>query len=140
MPSEPTLCSETTPKWHWVMGQGRRLSWALRTATPLASATTGWAARTTSPLWSSTRALGAVAGVLAAAVAMGAAQFAAGLGVPQSSPVFAVGQAADATGYTQTAARVQPTRTVLLATLPHKSPSAAPESRSATPESQVRDS
>ena len=41
-----------------------------------------------------TRALGAVAGVLAAAVAMGAAQFAAGLGVPQSSPVFAVGQAA----------------------------------------------
>ena len=59
---------------------------------------------------------------------MGAAQFAAGLGVPQSSPVFAVGQAADATGYTQTAARVQPTRTVLLATLPHKSPSAAPES------------
>ena len=41
-----------------------------------------------------TRALGAVAGVLAAAVAMGAAQFASGLGVPQSSPVFAVGQAA----------------------------------------------
>ena len=37
---------------------------------------------------------GAVAGVLAAAVAMGAAQFAAGLGVPQSSPVLAVGQAA----------------------------------------------
>ena len=33
------------------------------------------------------RALGAVAGVLAAAVAMGAAQFASGLGVPQSSPV-----------------------------------------------------
>src|SRR5450631_1976256 len=41
-----------------------------------------------------TRALGAIAGVLAAAVAMGAAQFASGLGVPQSSPVFAVGQAA----------------------------------------------
>jgi DMSO/TMAO reductase YedYZ molybdopterin-dependent catalytic subunit len=41
-----------------------------------------------------TRALGAVAGVLAAAVAIGAAQFASGLGVPQSSPVFAVGQAA----------------------------------------------
>ena len=41
-----------------------------------------------------TRALGAVAGVLAVAVAMGAAQFASGLGVPQSSPVFAVGQAA----------------------------------------------
>ncbi len=37
---------------------------------------------------------GAVSGVLAAAVAMGAAQFAAGLGVPQSSPVLAVGQAA----------------------------------------------
>ena len=37
---------------------------------------------------------GAVAGVLAAAVAIGAAQFAAGLGVPQSSPVLAVGQAA----------------------------------------------
>ena len=37
---------------------------------------------------------GAAAGVLAAAVAMGAAQFAAGLGVPQSSPVLAVGQAA----------------------------------------------
>ena len=37
---------------------------------------------------------GAVAGVLAAAVAMGAAQFASGLGVPQSSPVLAVGQAA----------------------------------------------
>src|SRR5271165_2990386 len=37
---------------------------------------------------------GAVAGVLAAAVAMGAAQFASGLGVPQSSPVIAVGQAA----------------------------------------------
>ncbi len=40
------------------------------------------------------RALGAIAGILAAAVAMGAAQFASGLGVPQSSPVFAVGQAA----------------------------------------------
>jgi DMSO/TMAO reductase YedYZ molybdopterin-dependent catalytic subunit len=40
------------------------------------------------------RALGAIAGVLAAAVAVGAAQFASGLGVPQSSPVFAVGQAA----------------------------------------------
>src|ERR1700743_2260570 len=37
---------------------------------------------------------GARAGVLAAAVAMGAAQFASGLGVPQSSPVLAVGQAA----------------------------------------------
>jgi DMSO/TMAO reductase YedYZ molybdopterin-dependent catalytic subunit len=37
---------------------------------------------------------GAVAGVLAAAVAMGSAQFASGLGVPQSSPVLAVGQAA----------------------------------------------
>ena len=37
---------------------------------------------------------GALAGVLAAAVAMGAAQFASGLGVPQSSPVLAVGQAA----------------------------------------------
>ena len=37
---------------------------------------------------------GAVVGVLAAAVAIGAAQFAAGLGVPQSSPVLAVGQAA----------------------------------------------
>ena len=37
---------------------------------------------------------GAVSGVLAAAVAIGAAQFASGLGVPQSSPVLAVGQAA----------------------------------------------
>src|SRR6204780_3329405 len=37
---------------------------------------------------------GAVVGVLAAAVAIGAAQFASGLGVPQSSPVIAVGQAA----------------------------------------------
>jgi DMSO/TMAO reductase YedYZ molybdopterin-dependent catalytic subunit len=37
---------------------------------------------------------GAVVGVLAAAVAVGAAQFASGLGVPQSSPVLAVGQAA----------------------------------------------
>src|ERR1700760_4460801 len=37
---------------------------------------------------------GAVGGVLAAAVAVGAAQFASGLGVPQSSPVLAVGQAA----------------------------------------------
>jgi DMSO/TMAO reductase YedYZ molybdopterin-dependent catalytic subunit len=37
---------------------------------------------------------GAVAGVLAAAVAVGSAQFASGLGVPQSSPVLAVGQAA----------------------------------------------
>ena len=37
---------------------------------------------------------GAAVGVLAAAVAMGAAQFAAGLGVPQSSPVLSVGQAA----------------------------------------------
>src|SRR6202012_496399 len=41
-----------------------------------------------------TRGLGAVAGLLAAAVAIGAAQFASGLGVPQSSPVLAVGQAA----------------------------------------------
>jgi DMSO/TMAO reductase YedYZ molybdopterin-dependent catalytic subunit len=37
---------------------------------------------------------GAVVGVLAAAVAIGAAQLAAGLTVPQSSPVLAVGQAA----------------------------------------------
>jgi DMSO/TMAO reductase YedYZ molybdopterin-dependent catalytic subunit len=37
---------------------------------------------------------GAVVGVLAAAVAIGAAQFASGLGIPQSSPVLAVGQAA----------------------------------------------
>jgi len=37
---------------------------------------------------------GAVAGVLTAAVAMGIGQLAAGLGVPQSSPVLAVGQAA----------------------------------------------
>src|SRR6516162_2020946 len=37
---------------------------------------------------------GAVAGVLAAAVAIGAAQVAAGLTVPESSPVVAVGQAA----------------------------------------------
>ena len=37
---------------------------------------------------------GAVAGVLAAAVAIGAAQLAAGLTVPQGSPVLAVGQAA----------------------------------------------
>jgi DMSO/TMAO reductase YedYZ molybdopterin-dependent catalytic subunit len=37
---------------------------------------------------------GAVAGVLAAAVAMGFAQLAAGFTVPQSSPVLAVGQAA----------------------------------------------
>src|SRR5271165_6722301 len=37
---------------------------------------------------------GALVGVLAAAAAIGAAQFAAGLGVPQSSPVLAVGQAA----------------------------------------------
>src|ERR1700678_1740010 len=37
---------------------------------------------------------GAVAGVLTAAVALGVAQFAAGVGVPQSSPVLAVGQAA----------------------------------------------
>ncbi|HYB46544.1 MAG TPA: molybdopterin-dependent oxidoreductase [Streptosporangiaceae bacterium] len=37
---------------------------------------------------------GAVAGVLTAAVAMGTAQLAAGLTVPQSSPVLAVGQAA----------------------------------------------
>jgi DMSO/TMAO reductase YedYZ molybdopterin-dependent catalytic subunit len=37
---------------------------------------------------------GAVAGLLAAAVAIGVAQLAAGLTVPQSSPVLAVGQAA----------------------------------------------
>src|SRR6266702_1696239 len=37
---------------------------------------------------------GAVVGVLAAAVAIGAAQLAAGLTVPQGSPVLAVGQAA----------------------------------------------
>jgi hypothetical protein len=37
---------------------------------------------------------GALAGVLAGAVAVGAAQFVAGLAVPQSSPVLAVGQAA----------------------------------------------
>ena len=37
---------------------------------------------------------GAVVGVLAAAVAIGAAQLAAGLTVPQASPVLAVGQAA----------------------------------------------
>src|SRR4249920_936000 len=37
---------------------------------------------------------GAVAGVLAAAVAIGAAQLVAGLTVPASSPVLAVGQAA----------------------------------------------
>jgi len=37
---------------------------------------------------------GALVGLLAAAVAIGAAQFASGLGVPQSSPVIAVGQAA----------------------------------------------
>ncbi|MGH3236958.1 MAG: hypothetical protein ACRDOH_27620, partial [Streptosporangiaceae bacterium] len=37
---------------------------------------------------------GAMVGVLAAAVAIGAAQVAAGLTVPQSSPVIAVGQAA----------------------------------------------
>jgi DMSO/TMAO reductase YedYZ molybdopterin-dependent catalytic subunit len=37
---------------------------------------------------------GAVVGLLAAAVAIGAGQFASGLGVPQSSPVLAVGQAA----------------------------------------------
>src|SRR6516164_5906892 len=37
---------------------------------------------------------GAVAGILAAAVAIGAAQLAAGLTVPQGSPVLAVGQAA----------------------------------------------
>ena len=37
---------------------------------------------------------GAVTGVLAAAVAIGAAQLAAGLTIPQSSPVLAVGQAA----------------------------------------------
>ena len=37
---------------------------------------------------------GAAAGLLTAAVAMGIAQLAAGLTVPQSSPVLAVGQAA----------------------------------------------
>src|ERR1700744_1744758 len=37
---------------------------------------------------------GVLAGVLAAAVAVGAAQFVSGLGIPQSSPVLAVGQAA----------------------------------------------
>src|SRR5438132_9851414 len=37
---------------------------------------------------------GAVAGMLAAAVAIGAAQFVAGLTAPASSPVLAVGQAA----------------------------------------------
>jgi DMSO/TMAO reductase YedYZ molybdopterin-dependent catalytic subunit len=37
---------------------------------------------------------GAVVGLLAAAVAIGAGQFASGLGVPQSSPVLAVGEAA----------------------------------------------
>src|SRR5580704_5519072 len=37
---------------------------------------------------------GAIVGVLTAAVAIGAAQVAAGLTVPQSSPVIAVGQAA----------------------------------------------
>jgi DMSO/TMAO reductase YedYZ molybdopterin-dependent catalytic subunit len=37
---------------------------------------------------------GALAGVLAGAAAVGVAQFAAGLGIPQSSPVLAVGQAA----------------------------------------------
>jgi DMSO/TMAO reductase YedYZ molybdopterin-dependent catalytic subunit len=37
---------------------------------------------------------GAVVGLLAAAVAIGAGQLASGLGVPQSSPVLAVGQAA----------------------------------------------
>jgi len=37
---------------------------------------------------------GALVGLLAAAVSIGVAQFAAGLGVPQSSPVIAVGQAA----------------------------------------------
>ena len=37
---------------------------------------------------------GALVGVLSAAVAVGAAQFASGLGVPQSSPVLAVGQGA----------------------------------------------
>jgi len=37
---------------------------------------------------------GVLVGLLAAAVSIGAGQFAAGLGVPQSSPVIAVGQAA----------------------------------------------
>jgi DMSO/TMAO reductase YedYZ molybdopterin-dependent catalytic subunit len=38
--------------------------------------------------------IGAAVGLLAAAAAIGAGQFASGLGVPQSSPVLAVGQAA----------------------------------------------
>src|SRR3974377_2444000 len=38
--------------------------------------------------------MGAVCGVIAAAVARGAAQLLAGLSIPQSSPVLAVGQAA----------------------------------------------
>src|ERR1700683_3734085 len=37
---------------------------------------------------------GALVDLLAAAVSIGAAQFASGLGVPQSSPVLAVGEAA----------------------------------------------
>jgi DMSO/TMAO reductase YedYZ molybdopterin-dependent catalytic subunit len=40
------------------------------------------------------RAMGAVCGVLAAAVAIGVAQLLAGLSIPQASPVLAVGQAA----------------------------------------------
>jgi DMSO/TMAO reductase YedYZ molybdopterin-dependent catalytic subunit len=43
--------------------------------------------------WRPSALAGAVAGVLAAAVAMGIAQLAAGFTVPQSSPVYAVGQA-----------------------------------------------
>ena len=52
------------------------------------SALAGNQSRTRHPL------AGAVAGVLSAAVAIGAAQLAAGLTVPQASPVVAVGQAA----------------------------------------------
>ena len=50
---------------------------------------------------------GAVTGVLAAAVAMGAAQFASGLGVTQSSPVLAVtsGAAAAAAAFGTLAGR-----------------------------------
>src|SRR6516165_11795675 len=40
------------------------------------------------------RAMGAVCGLLAAAVAIGVAQLLAGLSIPQASPVLAVGQAA----------------------------------------------
>src|SRR6516225_12057786 len=40
------------------------------------------------------RAMGALCGLLAAAVAIGVAQLLAGLSIPQASPVLAVGQAA----------------------------------------------